>query len=148
MVDTLSLLKITGSDNITDVVPPSWGTELYSVSEQFVLTDLTTGTTLFSAPNAPSFSAGMTLNPNNLYSLSATLSESISITAKGAGSGNFQDQEEYAYLDLDASVTPAPVPVPEPSTVWLMLSGLCGLGIMVVRQRRVGAPDTVGVSSI
>ena len=138
MVDTLSLLKITGSDNITDVVPPSWGTELYSVSEQFVLTDLTTGTTLFSAPNAPSFSAAMTLNPNNLYSLSATLSESISITAKGAGSGNFQDQENYAYLDLDASVTPAPVPVPEPSTVCLMLSGLCSLGIMVIRQTRVG----------
>jgi hypothetical protein len=144
-VDTLSLLQMTGSDNITDVLSPGWdfSGEVYSASEQFILTDLTTGTTLFSAPNAPSFSAAVTLNPSNLYSLSATLSESISITANGAGSGNFHDQEAYADLNFDASVTPTPVP--EPGAVWLMLSGLCGIGIMASR-RRGGAQEIVSVS--
>ena len=146
-VDTLSLLNITGSDNIPDVVAPPWGSEVYSVSEQFTLTDLTTGTTLFSASNAPSFSTAVTLNPNNVYSLSATLSESISITANGTG-GNFQDQEESADLNFDASVTPKPASVPEPGTIWLMLSGLCGLGI-IVGQRRAGAQNRLaGASSI
>ena len=144
MVDAVSLLNITGSDNITSVVAPPWGSEVYSVSEQFTLTDLTTGTTLFSASNSPAFSTAVTLNPNNVYSLNATLSESISITANGTG-GNFQDQEATADLNFDASVTPPPAPVPEPGAIWLMLSGLCGLGIMAW-QRRVGTQDIVGLS--
>lgn len=146
-VDAVSLLNIAGSDNIPDVVAPPWGSEVYSVSEQFTLTDLTTGTTLFSASNSPSFSTAVTLNPNNVYSLSATLSESISVTANGTG-GNYQDQEESADLNFAASVTPPPVPVPEPGTIWLMVSGFCGIVGIMARRRRVGAQGIVGVLSI